>query len=131
MKNTILRECLRISRAHNTEELHSEWGCFHHFSFIIQGNKIIEWATNKAGDPLITRGYPKGSKRHSESEAFRKAKGLLDRQRPFQCVNIRLIKNNGIRISKPCECCYAFLQDEGCAEVYFTTDIGYFANIKL
>lgn len=123
MKSSILQECIRIAQKHNTPESHPEWGKFHHFSFIVQDNKIVEWATNKAHTPLTRFGYPAGSKLHAETEAYRKAKGLLNPRKSWECVNVRLLRDNTPRLSAPCSCCYNFLDILGCKKVYFTTDI--------
>lgn len=130
MKKTVLRECERIAVSKN--ELHPEWGVgYHHFSFIIQNNKIIEMGMNRAGPPLVEFGYnEKFGKIHAETDAYRKARGILDLSRTFEVVNIRLNKRGLLRLSKPCGCCYEFLFVMGCKAVFFSTEIG-FAKMAL
>jgi hypothetical protein len=130
MKKRILQECLRIAKEHNKPELHPEWGCYHHFSFVIVDNKILEWGTNCKGDPLISLGYPKWGKIHSEYAAWKRAKGLMNKKDYFSVVNIRLTKQGVISESKPCSCCFNFLKDQNCKHIWFTTDIGW-CMIKL
>ena len=125
VKKSILRQCLRISRQKNNPKLHPEFGKFHHFSFVIQNNKILEWGTNKTGDPLTKFGYPEYGKMHSENSAYFKAKGILDHSKPWEMVNIRLNKRNEIRVSKPCKCCSSYLRILGCKMVWFTTEAGW------
>ena len=130
MKKSILRECLRISIEKNTPLLHPEYGNFHHFSFIIQYNRIVSWSTNRnSGKPPIKYGYTSIHKSHSEFDAYRQARKLL-LQRRWECVNIRLNKSNELRMSAPCKCCSKFLYLNGCTKVYFTTQDG-FAEISL
>jgi len=129
MKNTILRECLRIAIERNPT--HPEWGHYHHFSFIVQANRILEWGINRKGPPLTQYGYKRFGKLHSETEAFRKAKGILDHGKKFEIVNVRLNRSGDVRLSKPCKTCYSFLKSVGdCGYVWFTTDVGW-ARIKI
>lgn len=126
MKQTILKECIRISREKN----HQRDSDFRHFSFIIQKNKLVEWGMNVAKvPPMIHFGYSKTSGWHSEVNAYRKAKGILE-DGSFEIINIRLNKQGILRLSKPCKCCYNFLQELGCSVVWFSTDVG-FAKLRL
>lgn len=120
MKKKILKECLRMALEKNPT--HPEFGRYHHFSFVIQNRKILEFGMNREGTPINGFGYPEFGKIHSETDAYRKAKGLLDSQAPFDMVNIRLSKQGFLRLSKPCSCCHAFLSMVGCRSVFFTTD---------
>lgn len=124
MTNKILRECLRIALKKNTPELHPEWGHFHHFSFICQDGKIVEYGTNRSGESPI-HGYTRRAKIHSEVDAFMKAKGILDRNKPFQIINIRLNKQNELRDSHPCPCCDSFIKSMGANKIWFTTRTGW------
>lgn len=122
MKKLLLQDCLRIAVRNNTPERHRRYGWYHHFSFIVQDNKIVEWATNAPGKDIYSHFYATTAMIHSECAAFKKAKGILDRCRPFEVVNIRLNKQNQTRISKPCKCCSEFLSLFNCSKVYFTND---------
>lgn len=125
MRKRILRQCLRIAQEKNTPDSHPEWGNYHHFSFVIQNNKIIEYGFNRPGRPLDGFGYPESGKIHSENDAYRKARGILESQKPFDIINIRLSKSGDLRMSKPCSCCNSFLSVVGCRNVYFSTDSGF------
>lgn len=131
MNKRILNSCLRIARSRNTEELHPEYGNFHHFSFIIQNNKIIEYATNTAGAVLYSKFYTRNSKTHAEASAYKKAKGLLDPSSSFEVVNIRLNRTGELRNSAPCSGCYSLLQVMGASKVWFTTREGIFDKVTL
>lgn len=130
MKRSIFQQCLKIAQDHNTPELHPEWGCYHHFSFIIQNNQIIEWATNTRAEPQTYLGYSIYSKIHSEPRAYRRAKGLLNKGQDFDIINIRLSKKNQLRLSRPCPCCFNFLKGLGVKRIWFTTEFG-FARIMI
>jgi hypothetical protein len=95
-----------------------------HFSFIIQRNKIIEWSPNRAASPLVARGFADTAKLHAETEAWRRAKGLLDKTKDFECVNVR-VKNGRLKMSAPCLCCAEFLRSCGCSAVWFSTEAGF------
>lgn len=130
MKRKILYECLEIARRNNTPEKHPQWGFYHHFSFIISDNKILEWGTNRSSQPLTYLGYDSYTKMHSETDAYFKAKGLMrKKQQTFEVVNIRLNKSNRIKMSNPCKCCFTFLKNMGCKKIWFTTNIDSFASL--
>lgn len=116
---------LNLAKRHNSPTKHPEWGHYHHFSFVIQKGQLVEWATNRTASPLKKYGYPVHGKLHSESEAYRKARGLLDKKKSFDVVNIRLSKKNVLRLSRPCKCCVRFLQTVGCRSVMFSTNSGF------
>lgn len=128
MKNGLIRESLRIARG----KLPSHPQFFHwpHFAFIIQDNKIIEWAYNTNAEPARHLGYHTQleggmAKTHAELNAYRAAKGLLDHKKTFEVVNIRLSKLGKIRLSKPCDCCTNFLRAMGCSQCWFSTADGW------
>ena len=125
MKNSIITACLSVAKKHNTPELHPQWNNYSHFSFFVQDSKILAWGTNKIGPPLVLLGYKSTSKIHSEIMAFRKAKSKLEYKKSFEIVNIRLNRNNELRMSKPCPCCMRFLKELGCSSVTFSTDEGF------
>jgi len=126
MRKRILEHCLQIAKSKNTPELHPDWGSYHHFSFVVQANKIIEWGTNKKGTVWEVHGFNnRRHKIHSEVDAARKAKGLLDKNKPFEMVNIRLSRASIPRKAAPCKCCTSFLSVVGCKKVHYTTDSGW------
>jgi hypothetical protein len=126
MKKRIIRQSVAMARSKNTPDLHPEWGNFHHFSFIIQKDKILEMGFNRNGPPLDGFGYNKDfGKIHSENDVYRKAKGIIDPQKPFDIINIRLNKRGELRLSKPCNCCMNFLEIVGCRNIYFSTNNGF------
>lgn len=131
MKHKILRNCLQIAMDNNTDDKHPEWYAYHHYTFIVQNNKIIDWGTNRRCSPLIYLGYKDHTKMHSEVDAYFKARGLLSKDKPFEAVNIRLTKTYKIRMSMPCNCCFSFLKRAGCKRVWFTTNLENFANLVL
>ena len=121
----MVKHCLNVAREMNNPEDHPEWGCYHHFTFILDGNKILHYATNKKGDPLIYYGYPTYGKIHSEPEAYRGARHYLKDINSFDILNIRLSKFGNLRISKPCEHCSDFLVKRGCKRAYYSVPWGF------
>lgn len=131
VKSQILTEALRFSRTRNTKELHSEWGNYHHFSFLIWDGKILTWATNKKdGCSHIKFGYLPRSKVHSEYEAVRKAKSWVDLSN-CAIVNVRLNKLNETKLSAPCKSCKAYLVSQGINTVYYSVDNDSFEKLTL
>ena len=126
MKKSLLIDCLRMCKAHLPK--HPEWESYKHYSVIIQSNQIIEWGTNRTAAPLI--GYTNHSKFHSENAAYFRARGLLERNKSFEVVNIRFNKQGDLKLSRPCICCVSFLKFLGCSIVYFSTELG-FAKLSL
>lgn len=111
---------------------HPEKGRFQHFTFIIQSNKIVEWAINTRQEPprhqgyhrrLIDAEYP--PKMHSEANAYRRARGLLDLNKSFQIINIRLNRDGEMRQSKPCNCCFDIMKALGCSCFFYSSNVGF------
>lgn len=130
MNKQILNRCLRIARKRNTEELHPEYGNFHHFSFIVQNNKIVEYGTNSSGVVTYSKFYTRQSKTHAEANAYKKAKGLLD-PGSFEVVNIRLNRAGDLRNSAPCSGCLSLLKVMGANKIWFTIREGSFNKVTL
>lgn len=125
MKKSLLTDALRIVSAkfkNHTEK-------YIHFSFIVQENKIIEYGVNRHTLPAKHWGYDKKCndstfvpKLHSEIDVYQRAKGLLNRNRHFNIINVRVNKEGKLRISKPCICCYNLLKELGCKDFYYTNN---------
>ncbi len=125
MKLSLLRECVRISVEKTKPDLHPQFNYYPHYSFIIQRNQLVEWGENVSAPAMIKFGYPTWSKQHSETIAFRRAKGIMDLGRPFEVINIRLNRLHESRNSCPCIPCQNFLAILGCSAVYYSTNIGF------
>lgn len=133
MKSSLLREAIRISR----EKLptHPQFEHWPHFAFVVQNNKILDWGYNTSDTPAVHFGYHERinwglPKTHAETNAFRAAKGLINPNKGFEVINIRLSRQANLRNSAPCSCCFNFLQTMGCVCCYFSTDCG-FAKIGM
>lgn len=127
MRRNILNECLRIAKQKNRSGIHPLYNISNcHFSFVIQFNSIVEMGMNRRTEPLRYYCKNKNAKgRHSEVDAYRKAKGILDHDNLFEIINIRLNKRDETRISKPCSFCHDFLKAVGCRMVYYSTNDGF------
>ncbi len=126
MNRRVLRECLRFAQTCWEERKHPEHGVgYYHFSFIIQKNKLLGHGYNRSAQPLTQLGYPARGKRHSETEAFRRIKSLIDFRSPYEVVNIRLGQSGELRCAYPCDVCHNFLLFAGCGAVYFSTDTAF------
>ena len=127
MKRKVTEICLNIALAN----LHKHTEPFKHYSFVIQDNLICDWSVNRTAAPLTYFGYEDYTKIHSETDAYRKAKGIMDYTIPFDVVNIRLSKKGILRGSCPCHSCYAYLKKLNCREIWFSTDIENFAELRV
>jgi len=128
MKKTLLRDAARIAIGKLAK--HPQFDYYPHFTFIVQNNKMVCWGTNNEGIPPIHLGYNERisfgkPKIHSEYNAYRKARGILQPNNSFEVINIRLNRNGEMRQSMPCSCCYNFLSAVGCSSCYFSTKIGW------
>lgn len=132
MKKSILKYALKI--AQDKLPFHPQLDHFPHYTFIIQNNKIVDWATNLSQDPPIHYGYNSKEngdpfyrpKIHSEIAGYKKARGILKKNIAFEILNIRLNKKGELRLSKPCICCFEIMKQLGCQKFYYSSDIGFF-----
>lgn len=127
MRKSLLTEALSLAFA--KKDSHPEYRHYIHFSFVVQRNKIVEMGRNNVAEPARHYGYHSRlqtglPKTHSEVDAYRKARGLLDRG-GFEIINIRLSRRGLLRISKPCPHCYEILKSLGCSRFYFSDNIGF------
>lgn len=128
VSKSVLAECLKRALSKNNPKDHPDWGCYHHFSFIVQNDKILAWGPNMPGPARPS--YSGIRKIHSEAAAYQRGRGKLTRGKPWAIVNLRLSKDGQLRISKPCHCCQSFLRAAGVGKIYFTTEAG-FAQMEL
>jgi tRNA(Arg) A34 adenosine deaminase TadA len=125
MKQKLLQEAVRLARKKNSPVHHPDWGGFQHFSFIVQDGVILGHASNMPGQVPSFLGYSAEAKWHAETYAFRRVKGLLNKDKTFNVINIRLSRQNALRYAAPCPVCLARLKKYGCEKIYFSTDDGF------
>ena len=138
MNKRILSDCLRTARANLSS--HVEYSNYPVYSFIVQDNKVLGWGTNASGDvdgPLASMYNARvahnnfRSKIHAEYRCYNRVKGLLQRDKTFEIVNIRLNRRYETRLAAPCSCCTKFLNSLNCSHAYFSTDIGWAKQVFL
>lgn len=122
MQTKLLTQALSVASRELSK--HPEFDHKMHWTFIVQRNKIVEWATNRTHEPDKRYGYKPTAKLHSELLAYKRAVGLLTTDK-FEVINIRLNRQGKPKISMPCETCYRWLRSTGCTKIYFTTEIGW------
>src|ERR1043165_37622 len=111
----MLKQC--IHRAYQKVSLHTEK--FRHFSYLIQGNEILSVGTNKQINHTCL--YPRQTY-HSEFVAWMRGRKRINIRKPWYMINIRIGKDMGLRISKPCPICESLLRSAGCSKVIYTID---------
>ena len=139
MKKSLLVEAVRVSREKYSSHPQEE---FIHYSFVVQDNQILGYGVNRSADPPIHWGYQRDRtnelpnhrrcqwenyrpKIHAEIDAYRKVKGIMNHNRDFEIINIRLNKKGEIRNSKPCSCCFKLLKELGCSKFWYSFEIGF------
>jgi tRNA(Arg) A34 adenosine deaminase TadA len=129
MQRRLLKQAVQLAR--NKLSNH-EQGSYAHFAFIVQNNTLIGYGVNQDGSPLVHWGYKRNKedptytpKIHAEIHAFRKNKALIDKNKPFEIINIRLNKKGELRSSKPCTCCNELLTDLGCKRFFYSYNNGF------
>lgn len=123
MKRSIIRTAEQIARSKN--HIHPHQNGFRHYTFVVQNNKILELGMNRLTQPERTRGYKDFSGRHAELDAMYKARGIMDHNKPFEIINIRLNRRGELRLSKPCKVCDAWLRTTNCKTILYSTDDGF------
>jgi len=128
MKKRLLSLSLKLAKDKLVN--HPERSHYAHYSFIVQNNKIVEWATNVNFEPPIHYGYHTNSdpsfcpKFHAEIFAYKRARGILDDE-SFEVINIRLNKTGSVRLSKPCKHCFRFMKAMNCRKFYYSSEAGF------
>ena len=119
MKKKLLKQCVILAR----KEYDKHSSKFRHWTFVVQENKIIGWATNtKVDTPLFFLGYKDFQHVHSEPMALKRTWGLINHKKYFSVVNIRLLANKELAMAKPCEVCFPFLIACGAREIIWSTE---------
>lgn len=128
MRKSSLNQFLRIAR--DKLDAHPQFMAFPHFSFIVQNNRLLGWATNASHTPPIHFGYhdhPDKNYRpklHAELRVYHKVRGILE-PGDFEMVNIRLNKTGELRLSKPCNKCFCLISRFGCSKFYYSSETGF------
>lgn len=127
MNKALLEQAKQI--AYKNLDNHPEYKHYAHFTFVVQNNQIVEWATNNAHTPPKHFGYGariKGAKpkTHSEIMAYKRARRIIGNQ-SFQIINVRLNRSYEMRLSKPCVCCHNIMKAMGCTKFYYSSEVGF------
>jgi hypothetical protein len=129
MRKSLILEAVKVAKSKISKHTQSSHA---HYSFIVQNNCIVGYGVNQDGEPLIHWGYKRmkedptySPKIHSEIHAYKKNKGIMEKGKTFEIINIRLNKLGELRNSKPCKCCSTLLRDLGCIRFYYSSDCGF------
>ncbi len=97
--------------------------CALHGSVLVKGGSVISWALNEPTRCGMSNYYAThdGFVQHSELLAIKKVRKKIDLR---NCVmyNLRIDKNGGIKMSKPCAGCQHLLCDYGIQKCYYSTE---------
>lgn len=101
---------------------HPKKARFFHYSYLFQAGRLVSVGMNRMGEAPVW--YPDNAIVHSEVDAWRKAKNILDNSQSLEILNLRFNRFGDMRMSKPCPCCHTLLTEIGCKRMYFSTDVG-------
>ena len=102
-----------------------------HFSFILLRNKVVSLGYNLTWKttPLSNRYNYRFSNLHSEVAAIRNFPYPIFFLPKFRMVNVRIMANGEIGLSKPCDICQKLLKDFGVNELYYSKHGGDFGEL--
>ena len=96
---------------------------YKHFSFLIKRNKIVSVGYNLSfkTDPLAKKYNYRFNNIHSELKAILNYPFPPATLSKYTMVNIRIMGNGSIGLSKPCKKCQQLLRDFGISRVWYST----------
>lgn len=105
---------------------------FRHFSFILDGNKIISIGQNNKDKthPLAFKSGYKYSCIHSELDSLVKAKVSSKKLKECIIVNVRLNRFNTVNLSRPCINCQKLIKNYKIKKCFYTNENGLFEEYK-
>ena len=125
--NYLIQKSVKLNR-----EINDKSKQFRHFSFILDGNKIISVGQNDK-DKTHTLAFKNGYKYsciHSELDALVRAKIDVERFKKCTIVNVRLNRFNHVNLSRPCMNCQNLLKHYKFKKIYYTNENGRFEEYK-
>lgn len=130
MKIKILNRCVKISRKLiDLPDRRSN----KHFSFLILKNRIISVGYNLSftTHPIAHKYGYRFDTIHSELKCIRNFPLSPSYLEKCTLINIRIMNDGSLGISKPCSKCHQLLRDFNISSVYFTDRNGLFSSIRI
>lgn len=117
MHSKIVKRMLRIC-----QDLYDLPDSNKHFSFILDKNVIVSvgWNQSHKTHPIAAKFGHRFSGIHSELHAIKNFKYPIKELPHFTFVNIRLMKNRTVGLSKPCKHCSKMLSFFEVGEVWYS-----------
>ena len=102
-----------------------------HFSFIVLRNKVISWGYNDGWTthPLSVSYNYRFDAKHSELSAIINFPYRPSKLKNYTLINLRLLADRSVGLSKPCKLCSKLLSDFGVYDVYYSTSGGSFERL--
>ncbi len=128
LNKKLLDEAIRF--ALKKLDSHPQFSCYPHYSFMVQDNKILATGENNLGNfprhyghhTRIIDGLPKT---HAEISAWKRGRGLLNKAKSWEMINIRLSRSSKVMNSAPCPACFNLMKSLGCTTIHYSTDLGF------
>lgn len=126
--NASLRKSFHRVAVSITSTMEHHW---RHVSFICQRNAIIAvgWNQPFKTHPLAFKFDYRYAAIHSELHAILNFPGPPKTLSKFYLVNVRIGKNDELKMARPCSCCRKLLKAFGLDEVYYTDNSGRFVKL--
>lgn len=104
---------------------------FKHFTFIIRRNKIICFGFNQPykSHPIACKHGHRFNSIHAELHAICNFPYPVRELRKYTMVNVRISKDERLRISKPCRYCIPLIAGVSPRRIYYSTDSGDFVEL--
>lgn len=98
-----------------------------HFTFICDGNKVISVGWNKPfkTHPLAAKFGHRFANIHSELDAINNFMHPVSELKKYNLINIRLLANRQLAMSKPCIPCQYMLASFGVDRIMYSTCNGF------
>lgn len=104
-----------------------------HFSFLIIRNKVVSFGFNYSfkTHPLAKKYGHRFSSTHSELKALADFPFRTSKLSDCKLINIRIMANGSLGMSKPCNHCQVMLRDYGIKVIVYTDWRGKFQYLNL
>lgn len=129
MKTRIFEKCIKIAyKLIELPDAHNK-----HFSFIVIRNKILSvgWNLSFTTHPIANKYGYRFSSIHSELKSLREFPYPPSVLSKCVLINIRIMSDGTIGMSRPCVKCQKLLRDFGISKIYYTNRDGKFIGENL
>ena len=126
LSKRLIRRLLKICEA-NYDRVNRR---HRHFSFLCHRSNIIAFGyAQKAKTHTKAERWFQFNSIHSEFDALRQVR-LMDLTGCY-LVNIRILLNGRLSLSRPCKCCARMITELGVRDIYYSQSDGSFGHMRI